>query len=47
MLFAWIPRVDQGGSGSIRSYSIIDVSANVAAHVVAINYLDGNYAQKK
>jgi hypothetical protein len=37
----------QSGTGSARSYIVIDYSAYAGAHAVQINYLDGDYAQKK
>jgi len=35
-----------GGSGAIRSYSIIDKSAKAGAQCVKIDYLDANYIEK-
>lgn len=37
----------QGGTGSGRDYLIIDESANVGAHAVEINYLNGSYVEKR
>lgn len=36
-----------GGSGSGRTYSIIDESATAGAHAVEVQYLDGNYIEKR
>lgn len=37
----------RGGSGSLRSYIVLDNSATAGAHAVEINYLDGSYVEKR
>jgi hypothetical protein len=37
----------RGGSGSGRTYSIIDTSSKSGAHAVEISYLDGSYIEKR
>ena len=36
-----------GGTGSGRAYTILDESATAGSHACEIQYLDGNYAEKK
>ena len=37
----------QGGSGSGRTYNVVDYSATAGIHAVELSYLDGDYVEKR